>query len=229
MFNTIHVLIVESQRGFPCVCFFQPKPHFQSRGQTSSTSSSTKPATEPRDQPLSYAEFIVQSKSNAAAPPQREAPPKRIRSEDAVVTDLKQREPASTVQGCVERAEVGHSEVAQEAGKDQKEGSCQRSDPNASLGAKPVGSGSSIIVSPRQVCIKMYPDLENSSYTAVSVDIKITDSRSKWHWSSYNAVFCWEILVSKDPCRSSTFPMAPAHLADISAPVGQCMLPLCWF
>lgn len=130
---------------------------------------------------MSYAEFIVQSKSNAAAPPQREAPPKRIRTEDAVVTNPKQRESASTVQDCVERAEVGHegvhnSETAQQAGRDQKEESCQKSDPIVSLGAKPVGSGSSIIVSPRQVCITMYPDLENSSYTAISVDIKITDS-----------------------------------------------------
>lgn len=156
---------------------------------------------------MSYAEFIVQSKSNAAAPAQREAPPKRIRTEDAVVTNLQQRESASTVQDSVERAEVGHEGVQNsEAGKDQKEGSCQKSDLNPSLGAKPVGSGSSIIVSPRQVCIKMYPDLEHSSYTALTSKTELNDIDH--HIMPYSAGKSWfpRTLADKHISRGTSTP-----------------------
>lgn len=69
----------------------------------------------------------------------------------------------STVTGGLEAAEQcaqgteGESEVIQksdtppEALTDPKEGSCAKSDTGVSLGPRPVGSGSSIIVSPRQV------------------------------------------------------------------------------
>lgn len=96
---------------------------------------------------------------------QREAPSTGLRTE---ASSLKQSQsaPVSSAPGqcgagqdCAEGTAGGSegvkkSEETQVA--DQKEGSCQRSDPSPSLGPKPVGSGSSIIVSPRQVCIKLY-------------------------------------------------------------------------
>ncbi|XP_059198734.1 DNA excision repair protein ERCC-1 [Centropristis striata] len=146
-----------------------PKPQFQpsSKGGQStsdSSSSSSKPAADPADKPLSYADYIVQSKSNVAAPPQKEGPSRPLRTEGAGVTSLKQRESDSSssapggceaVQTCAEGTEglsegVKKSEEKQLAGTDPKEGNCQRPDPSLSLGPKPVGSGSSIIVSPRQ-------------------------------------------------------------------------------
>ncbi|KAG8000721.1 Protein arginine N-methyltransferase 2 [Nibea albiflora] len=128
-----------------------PKPQFQS----SSKGGQNTPA-EPVDQPLSYADFIIQSKSNVAAPPQREAPSKPLRTEAAAATNLKQSESASvssategceTVQDCAKWTEgVKKNEDTQV----QKEGNGQRLDPSMSLGPKQMGSGSSIIVSPRQ-------------------------------------------------------------------------------
>ncbi|XP_070771269.1 DNA excision repair protein ERCC-1 [Enoplosus armatus] len=143
------------------------KPQFQPSskgGQNASTSSSVKPASEPVDQPLSYAEYIVQSKSNVAAPPQGGGPSKLLRTEGAGVTNVKLCESDSVssapggckaIQGCAKETEGGSegvksSEGTQVAGTDQKEGNCQMSDPSLSVGPKPVGSGSSIIVSPRQ-------------------------------------------------------------------------------
>lgn len=158
-----------------CVTIFQPKPHFlpSSKGgqnTSASTAPSAKPASGTVDQPLSYAEYIVQSKSNVADPPQRPTPSKVPRSEGAGVTSLKQNEFGSlsfpterseTVKDCVQGTEGGSEgvkkiEEAQMTGTEQKDGNCQRSDPSLSLGPKPVGSGSSIIVSPRQVSIRMW-------------------------------------------------------------------------
>lgn len=145
---------------------FQLKPQFQPSskgGQNASTSSSAKCASEPVDQLLSYAEYIVQSKSNVAAPPQRAGPSTKLRTEGDGVTNVKQSVSSApggceTAQDCPEGTEGGsggvkRSEETQVAGTDQKEGNCQRSDQSLSLGPKPVGSGSSIIVSPRQVCL----------------------------------------------------------------------------
>ncbi|XP_034740883.1 DNA excision repair protein ERCC-1 [Etheostoma cragini] len=144
-----------------------PKPQFQpsSKGgqnSTASTSSSVKPASEPLAQPFSYAEYIVQSKSNVAAPTQKEAPSKLHRTEGAGVTNMRQVESDSvcsasgqreTVQNSAKETESGSEGVkkredTQVADTDQKEGNGQR--PYPSLGPKPLGSGSSIIVSPRQ-------------------------------------------------------------------------------
>ncbi|KAF7216022.1 DNA excision repair protein ERCC-1 [Nothobranchius furzeri] len=134
-----------------------PKPQFQPKGQQSTTTSSasaTKPATDTVAQPLSYAEFIVQSKSNSAAVPQRDASSKLIRTEAAGVSTLTQGEPEAlsfstggceTGQDCVKPKEAQKSERTQVF-----EGSCQKSDPILNQGPKPVGSGSSIIVNPRQ-------------------------------------------------------------------------------
>ncbi|XP_029314949.1 DNA excision repair protein ERCC-1 isoform X1 [Cottoperca gobio] len=146
-----------------------PKPQFQSSSKvgqntSASTSCSAKPADEPVDQPISYADYIVQSKSNVDAPTKREGPSKLLRTEGAVVTDLNQSESDSvpsapglceTVQDYVKGTEGGSegskkSEKTQVTGTHQKEENCQSSEPSLNLGPKPVGSGSSIIVSPRQ-------------------------------------------------------------------------------
>ncbi|XP_044072396.1 DNA excision repair protein ERCC-1 [Siniperca chuatsi] len=145
------------------------KPQFQpsSKGgqnTSASTSSSAERASEPVDQPLSYAQYIVQNKSNVAALPQRGGPSKMPRTEGAGVTNVKQSESDSvsaapggceTAQDCAKGTEGGserlkRSEETQVAGTDEKEGNCQRSDPSLSLGPKSVVFGSSIIVSPRQ-------------------------------------------------------------------------------
>lgn len=138
-----------------------PKPQFvpsSKSGQNNSSSPGSLAVSAPGfvDQPLSYAEYIVQSNKNVAAPPQRECPSKLPRAEDAGVTSQKHSESASitsstrtseTVPNC---AEGITSEKRQAIDSDHKEGNCQRSGPSLSLGPKPVGSGSSIIVSPRQ-------------------------------------------------------------------------------
>ncbi|XP_039455526.1 DNA excision repair protein ERCC-1 [Oreochromis aureus] len=138
-----------------------PKPQFQlasTVGQSTSASATTKPA-QSVGQPVSYAEYIVQSKSNAAAASHRDAASKLPRSDDAEVTCVRQSEPSTvssstekckTVQDLAKGPHVKLSEEAQEATTGQTEGSGQRSEPGISLGPKPVGSGSSIIVSPRQ-------------------------------------------------------------------------------
>ncbi|XP_026231528.1 DNA excision repair protein ERCC-1 [Anabas testudineus] len=142
-----------------------PKPQFipSSKGeQKASTASSAKSAPGTVDQPLSYAQYVVQSKSNVADPPQRPAPSKLPTSEGAAVSSLKQNETGSlsfstgrseTAQDSVKVTEGGSegvktSEETQVADTEQKDS--QKSDPSLSLGPKPVGSGSSIIVSPRQ-------------------------------------------------------------------------------
>ncbi|XP_041807101.1 DNA excision repair protein ERCC-1 isoform X2 [Chelmon rostratus] len=92
--------------------------------------------------------------------PPKGCPAKLPRTESAGVTNLKQSESAAVssapggceaAQNCAKGTEGGKkSEQTQVAGTDQREGNCQSSDPTLSLGPKPVGSGSSIIVSPRQ-------------------------------------------------------------------------------
>lgn len=141
------------------VTVFQPQ--FESlfkKGQTSGTSS-----TKPSSEHLSYAQFIVQSKSNAAgAPPPRGDPSKAPTAEDAEETNLKQKEAASASsspgghQRVREMEEDGFnksSEATPENSTKHNEGTS--SDASHPQGPRPVGSGSSIIVSPRQVGIKM--------------------------------------------------------------------------
>lgn len=153
------------------VTVFQPKPQFlpsSKGGQDTSAASSAKHATGTVDQPLSYAEYIVHSKSNVADPIQRPAPSKLLTSEGAGVTCLKQNQSGSfslptgtseTTKDCVKGTEGGPEEVkknegTQVTGTEQKDS--QRSDPSFIMGPKPVGSGISIIVSPRQVNITMW-------------------------------------------------------------------------
>lgn len=162
--------MIGSQR-VDCDCWliiviaFQPKPQFQFAskvGQSTSASATTKPA-QSVTQPVSYAEYIVQSKSNAAAAAsRRDAASKLPRSDNAEVTCVTQSEPSivssstekcKTVQDLAKGPHVKLSQEAQEATTGQIEGGGQRSEPGISSGPKPVGSGSTIIVSPRQVCI----------------------------------------------------------------------------
>ncbi|KAM8856696.1 DNA excision repair protein ERCC-1 [Spinachia spinachia] len=147
-----------------------PKPQFQSsykggENTCGSTSSAAKAASEPVDRPFSYAEYIVQSRNTVAAPAQTEGCSKPLESACAGVTNRRQNESDSvssasggceTLQVLGDGAEGGSEgdkkiEEPQVAATHQKEGNGhQRSDPSPSLGPKPVGSGSSIIVSPRQ-------------------------------------------------------------------------------
>ncbi|CAK6978213.1 DNA excision repair protein ERCC-1 [Scomber scombrus] len=124
------------------------KPQFQPSSTTAASSS--KPAPESVDQPLSYAQYIVQSKNHVPAAPQRDgSSSKLLRTEGEGGTSLKQSESAT------ERCEIGtesgsdgaeKSKETQVTGTDHTEGTCQ----SLSLGPKPVGSGNCIIVSPRQ-------------------------------------------------------------------------------
>ncbi|KAK5861253.1 hypothetical protein PBY51_022664 [Eleginops maclovinus] len=146
-----------------------PKPQFQASskgGQNTSASNScsAKPADAPVDQPISYADYFVQSKRNVSGPPQRVGPSKLLRTEEAGDTNLKQSDLETlcsvpglceTVQECAKGTEDGsdgakNSEETHVDGTHQEEGNCQRSYQSLNLGPKPVGSGSSIIVSPRQ-------------------------------------------------------------------------------
>ncbi|XP_071760643.1 DNA excision repair protein ERCC-1 [Centroberyx gerrardi] len=161
------------------------KPQFQSTSKggqsvSATSASSENPAPQSTGQPLSYAQYIVQSKSHVPAPqvqsssgssaPQRECSSTLIPAEGAGVNSANtqvQSGPdsvASALDGCVttqDRAkgtDGGESgplgakkrEETQITGADQKQVEGQRSEPGLNLGPKPVGSGSSIIVSPRQ-------------------------------------------------------------------------------
>ncbi|XP_035029577.2 DNA excision repair protein ERCC-1 [Hippoglossus stenolepis] len=145
-----------------------PKPQFvsSSKGAVSSASSASPAESAPEsvDQPMSYAEYIVQSKSTVA--PQRENIFKGPGTDGAGVPSVKQTRPgsvSSATGGCetgqdqdCSKVTEGGSEVlrgteeTQAVCTDPKEGNCPRSDASLSLGPKPVGTGSSIIVSSRQ-------------------------------------------------------------------------------
>lgn len=142
-----------------------PKPQFQplSKGQqnpTTPAACTTEPVTKSSVQPLSYADYVVQRKTTAAAAKQEDAPPKLLRTEGPGSGNLQRGESESvssrsggseTVQECVKGTEVQFEEVENDDKKQVlTEGSSLKSDPNFIQGPKPVGSGSSIIVSPRQ-------------------------------------------------------------------------------
>lgn len=140
-----------------------PKPHFQPSSKRGPTPTTSSVAAGSGDHPLSYADFIVQSKRNPPAALLRESSSKQARTVDDVSTQENSKSSSvSTVTGGLEAAEKctqgaeGESEVIQksdtppEARTDPKVGSCPKSDTGVSLGPRPVGSGSSIIVSPRQ-------------------------------------------------------------------------------
>ncbi|KAK6315464.1 hypothetical protein J4Q44_G00149930 [Coregonus suidteri] len=166
------------------------KPLFQpssKAGQSASSSSSSttsettaQPAPQSAGQPLSYAEFIVQSKGHAAPPlPRVPSAPQRVGQSrvdagtgiETGTGSLKQG-PSQGVQGgpdvtSCERPQdqaqgtecpgsggpprVTEGEEGQRAGTEQKQEEGQGAEGSKVLGhPKPVGSGNSIIVSPRQ-------------------------------------------------------------------------------
>uniref|UniRef100_A0A4W5L0V9 DNA excision repair protein ERCC-1 n=1 Tax=Hucho hucho TaxID=62062 RepID=A0A4W5L0V9_9TELE len=171
------------------------KPLFQpssKAGQSASSSSSTtsetpaQPAPPSAGQPLSYAEFIVQSKSNAPLPSRVPSAPQRVGLSrvtagtgtgiDPETGSLKQgpgqgaqggpdvmssssvgcERPQDQAQGTKDPGSGGppgvtEGEEGQRAGTEQKQGEGQGSEGSNILGhPKQVGSGNSIIVSPRQ-------------------------------------------------------------------------------
>lgn len=145
----------------------QPRPQFQpsfkgGENTSGSAASSAKAASEPVERPFSYADYIVQSKRTVAAPAQTERCSKLLQK------SLCESDPVSSASGRCE-GEGGSegdkkSEDPQVTGTHQKEGNGHpRSDPSPSLGPKPVGSGSSIIVSPRQVRMYVPPHLGSNS------------------------------------------------------------------
>ncbi|XP_053295457.1 DNA excision repair protein ERCC-1 [Pleuronectes platessa] len=139
-----------------------PKPQFVSSSKGAVSSASSAPGSV--DQPMSYAEYIVQSKSTVA--PQRENIFNGPGTDGAGIPSVKQTRPGSVSsatggcetgpdQDCSKGTEGGpevvrRTEETQAVCTDQKEGNCPRSDASLSLGPKPVGTGSSIIVSSRQ-------------------------------------------------------------------------------
>ncbi|XP_061580490.1 DNA excision repair protein ERCC-1 [Cololabis saira] len=130
-----------------------PKAQFACRGQQDHSAS--EPVSKCAEKPLSYAEYVVQNKSNGAAVAHTDAPSKVVRTEGTGVSSLGEgrREPAPTpstesAQECVTAARPGEAQGSE--GTTLADLSCQRSDPSLGQGPKPAGSGSSIIVSPRQ-------------------------------------------------------------------------------
>ncbi|KAM6934051.1 DNA excision repair protein ERCC-1 [Xenentodon cancila] len=132
-----------------------PKAQFTCRGRRDSSASgasTSEPVSESVETPLSYAEYVVQNKSNGAATVHTDAPSKVVRTEGTRVSqpeyDTTPR--TETAQDSVEGAEVrpGKSKGSEET--EVADWSCQMSEPSLGQGPKPAGSGSSIIVSPRQ-------------------------------------------------------------------------------
>ncbi|XP_071197629.1 DNA excision repair protein ERCC-1 [Salvelinus alpinus] len=167
----------------PVKPLFQPSSKAgQSAAASSSTTSETtaQPAPPSAGQPLSYAEFIVQSKGHA--PPGVPSAPQRVGVSrvaagtgiDTETGSLKQapsqgaqggpdvlsssssvgcERPQDQAQGTKDLGSGGPPGVTegQRAGTEQKQGEGQGSEGSNILGhSKPVGSGNSIIVSPRQ-------------------------------------------------------------------------------
>lgn len=135
-----------------------------SKGGVSSTSS-TQPTPQSAGQALSYAEFIIQSEKHPPAPQGATAPPKQCIVDHSVNTELhdvaNSRSVAHRVSVVTQDQDKqadgegdGSSEVKHNEETQMTDGqTCvedQRSEPGISLGNKQVGSGSSIIVSPRQ-------------------------------------------------------------------------------
>ncbi|KAM4609112.1 DNA excision repair protein ERCC-1 isoform 2-T2 [Polymixia lowei] len=138
------------------------KPQFQpsSRGGQSVSSSSAS-AAQPAPQPLSYAEFVVQSKKHVPPPPQVPSAPRANTGfpsgpDPASHTpngsvSLPTQDQAKRTDGEEDgRLGVKQREQMEITGTDQKHEEGQMKEPGLSLGPKLVGSGNSIIVSPRQ-------------------------------------------------------------------------------
>ncbi|XP_068185739.1 DNA excision repair protein ERCC-1 [Antennarius striatus] len=129
-----------------------PKPQFQSSSRGGPDTS--KPVSDPVDQPVSYAEFIVHSRSNAASAPRRDGTSGhlQLRTGGAGGIDRKQTETHGSKVTGVEPEITKENERTRDSVSDQKEENTPNTDggPSLTAGPMPVGSGSSIVVSPRQ-------------------------------------------------------------------------------
>ncbi|XP_057707732.1 DNA excision repair protein ERCC-1 [Corythoichthys intestinalis] len=119
-----------------------PKQLFQpsTAGGQSNTKASESPAKE--DQPLSYAQYIIATKAQSSL--QRDGTSEMLLSENCgapIIASVKQSEP---VEGTSKSDELTETEETRGSDMGQKDLNCP------SLGPKPAGSGSSIVVSPRQ-------------------------------------------------------------------------------
>ncbi|KAM9851072.1 DNA excision repair protein ERCC-1 [Aulostomus maculatus] len=129
-----------------------PKQQFQPSSKADSNKSST--TTAPVDQPLTYADYVVGNKSHLTAHPQSTST--LLKPGGNGTTNGKPSEPESAPSAAIRR-ETLQTCVPDDGKKsedtqvtDQREESSCKSDPSLNVGPKPVGSGSSIIVSPRQ-------------------------------------------------------------------------------
>ncbi|XP_055005007.1 DNA excision repair protein ERCC-1 isoform X2 [Boleophthalmus pectinirostris] len=118
-----------------------PKSHFRSSSNPDDDVSSSSSSVVPTVQPLSYAEYVVQQKniSNISTDgPSSSKLPRLGDSSEAHSSRSSPQKGVETPEARAESADQPEDDGAHESGSVQ------------SLGPKPVGSGSSIIVSPRQ-------------------------------------------------------------------------------
>ncbi|XP_061648792.1 DNA excision repair protein ERCC-1 isoform X1 [Phyllopteryx taeniolatus] len=126
-----------------------PKKHFQPSKTVGQSKTDASPSPAKEGQPLSYAQYIIKAKAQGSAPPQRDGSSQMLRPEAGeapTIASLRQSEPDAvpTAEGKSGGNQVTKSEETRGSGAGQREVNCP------SLGPKPTGSGSSIIVSPRQ-------------------------------------------------------------------------------
>lgn len=143
-----------------CFFFFLPKQHFQPSTTVGQSKTNARSSPVKEGQPLSYAQYIIKAKAQGAVPLQRDESNEMLTSEIGGAPNnarLRQSE-SDAVPGMSGGDEMMKSEETQGSGCGQRDVNCP------SLGAKPSGSGSSIIVSPRQVCIR-----RNISYVVTTV------------------------------------------------------------
>ncbi|XP_019738115.1 DNA excision repair protein ERCC-1 isoform X1 [Hippocampus comes] len=126
-----------------------PKQHFQSSTTVGQSKTNARSSPVKEGQPLSYAQYIIKAKAQGAVPLQRDGSNEMPTSEIGGAPNnarLRQSEPEAVPpgEGMSGGDEMMKSEETQGSGCGQREVNCP------SLGAKPAGSRSSIIVSPRQ-------------------------------------------------------------------------------
>lgn len=127
-----------------------PRPQFKltANGEPSTgVSSASVPL--PADQPGSYAQYIMNSKSNSTAPAQKDCSYKLPRTDASEVTNVASStgKDYEKFEDCTKKTDEEFRNAGQADVQDER---VQRSDTSQNVCPKPVGSGSSIIVSPRQ-------------------------------------------------------------------------------
>ncbi|XP_061697764.1 DNA excision repair protein ERCC-1 isoform X2 [Syngnathoides biaculeatus] len=124
-----------------------PKKHFQPSTAVGARKTDAGACPAKEGQPLSYAQYII--KAQGSARPQRDDPSDKLRpeaGEGPTDASLRQSEPGAVppAEGEVKGDRATNSEETPGSGADRREVNCP------SLGPKPAGCGSSIVVSPRQ-------------------------------------------------------------------------------